>query len=110
MSSKFNFGKHLRELRYERGLSQEELAFECDMQPSHIGQIERGLKNPTLDTLVKIANGLKISLPELVDLTIEHENKEQNVTINRINAYLSVLSPKQQEQILAIIKTFIEYQ
>lgn len=109
MSNKFEFGKHLRELRFQKGLSQEELAFECDMQPSHIGQLERGLKNPTLDTLVKIANGLKITLPELVDLTINFEKSEENTTVNRINAYLSALSIKEQEQVLAIIKTFIDF-
>ena len=110
MSKKFEFGKHLRELRFQKGLSQEELAFECDMQPSHIGQLERGLKNPTLDTLVKIANGLKMPLPELIDLTVEIQRQEQNITINRINAYLSALTQKEQEQILAIVKTFIDYQ
>lgn len=106
MSSKYEFGKRLREIRYEKGLSQEELAFQCDMQPSHIGQIERGLKNPTLDTLIKISNGLGIPLPRLFELTVKTEPSNENITINRINAYLAALSEKQQEQILAIVKTF----
>ncbi len=104
------FGKHLRELRFQKGLSQEDFAFECDMQPSHIGQLERGEKSPTLNTLTKISDGLKIPLPELLDFTVEPKVKESSATISRINSYLSALTQKEQEQILAIVKTFIDYQ
>ena len=78
------------------------------MQASHIGQLERGQKNPTLDTLVKIANGFEMTLPELLDFDEKPQSKNQNATVNKINAYLSVLSEKQQKQILAIVKTFLD--
>ena len=51
MTKSNDFGKKLKSIRTSRHLSQEELAFQCNMQASHIGQIERGQKNPTLDTL-----------------------------------------------------------
>lgn len=103
------FGDRLKKLRLQRGLSQEELAFQCSMQASHIGQIERKQKNPTFDTLVKIANGLDMSLTELLDFDISVIDNEQQENIRQINVYLKHLNSKQQRHILAIVKTFIDY-
>lgn len=103
------FGARLRSIRQQRNLSQEELAFQCNMQASHIGQIERGQKNPTLDTLIKISNGLDMPLTELLDFETGIQNQEKLKNIKQINAYLTILTPKQQEHILAIVKTFVEY-
>lgn len=50
------FGDALRELREERGLSQEAAALTCALDRSYFGKIERGEKNPTLETLWKIAD------------------------------------------------------
>jgi transcriptional regulator with XRE-family HTH domain len=60
------FGKHLRELREARGLSQEALANEAEVPISQIGRIERGEVNPTLSTLNNLSIALKISLQELL--------------------------------------------
>lgn len=109
MKNTNEFGKRLKKIRISRNLSQEELAFQCNMQASHIGQIERGQKNPTLDTLIKISNGLNMPLTELLDFETDLEDQEQIKNLKQINAYLEILNPKQQEHILAIIKTFIPY-
>lgn len=109
MTKSNDFGKKLKSIRTNRHLSQEELAFQCNMQASHIGQIERGQKNPTLDTLQKIANGLDIPLTELLNFNTEPNLENTNATIIRINAYLASLTPRQQEHVLAIVKTFKLY-
>lgn len=108
MKSSNAFGARLKYLRTKNHLSQEELAFQCNMQASHIGQLERGQKNPTLDTLTKIAGGLNITLPELLNFEIETDSDKNNATISKINAYLAAMNEKQQKQVLAIIKTFFE--
>ena len=60
------FGTRVRLLRQERGLSQEELAERVDVHRTFIGMIERGEKNATLVTIVKISGGLEVSVAELL--------------------------------------------
>jgi transcriptional regulator with XRE-family HTH domain len=60
------FGIHLRELRIERKLTQEDLADRAGMHFTYIGQIERGLRNPSLVNLEKIAKALKVSAGTLL--------------------------------------------
>ena len=52
-------GERIRKFRTEQKLSQEELAFNSELHPAYIGKVERGEKCPTIETLYKIANGLK---------------------------------------------------
>jgi transcriptional regulator with XRE-family HTH domain len=59
------FGLHLRQLRLQRNLTQEELADRADMHFTYIGQIERGLRNPSLINLEKLARALKVKAGEL---------------------------------------------
>lgn len=63
---KAKFGKHLRALRDERKLTQEELADRAGMHFTYIGQIERGIRNPSLVNLNKLAKALKISAGQLL--------------------------------------------
>ncbi len=59
------FGKRVRQLRLERGLTQEALGNKCDLDPTYIGRIERGEQNSSLVVIGAIAKGLGVSLEEL---------------------------------------------
>ncbi len=59
------FGDKVRELRKEKGLSQEELSFKADLHRTYIGMIERAEKNITLANIEKIANALNVDIKEL---------------------------------------------
>lgn len=61
-----NLGKHIRELRLKKGISQEELAFKINSARNFIGSIERAEKAPTIVTLHRIAQALNIKLSDLV--------------------------------------------
>ena len=61
------FAKKLKAIRNERGLSQEELALLCGVDRTYIGRIERLERNPSLEVLQKIADGIGISLLDLLD-------------------------------------------
>ena len=57
---KSEFGRRLRKLREDRGWTQEELADRAGMHFTYIGQIERGVRNPSLVNLYKLAKALGI--------------------------------------------------
>ena len=58
-------GERIRRIRQEEGLSLELFARKCDMNAAYIGHIERGVQNPTLNTLERICKGLDINIEEL---------------------------------------------
>lgn len=60
------FGQALRDLRKEKGMSQEALAFESGYHPTYIGQLERGKKSPSLRTIVRLAGALKTRGSEML--------------------------------------------
>jgi transcriptional regulator with XRE-family HTH domain len=58
--------RNVRALRQDIGLSQEALAFEADVDRTYVSQIERGIGNPSLLVLCKLAAVLNVSVPELL--------------------------------------------
>ena len=59
------FGRRVRELRKEQGLSQEALALVCDLDRTYIGGIERGERNVSLINIEKITVALGVPVREL---------------------------------------------
>lgn len=60
------FGDRLRELRTAQGYSQEEFAHHVDLDRTYVSGCERGVRNPTLDVIVKLARGLDLPPTELL--------------------------------------------
>ena len=54
------FSQALRQLREERGWSQEQLAERADLNRSYLGEVERGRATPSIITVAKLANALVI--------------------------------------------------
>ena len=61
-----DFGERVRRLREGAGLSQEELAHAAGIDRSYMSDIERGTTNVTLETMARIATGLRTTLAALV--------------------------------------------
>ena len=61
------FGKRIRELRLKRKLSQEKLAELADLHRNYVGVVERGLQNPSLLIIVKLARALEVRPAKLID-------------------------------------------
>ena len=58
--------KNVRSLRKGIGLSQEELAFECDIDRTYISKVERGIANPSLLVLYRLAEVLGVEIKDLL--------------------------------------------
>jgi transcriptional regulator with XRE-family HTH domain len=69
--------KLLRELRVERGLSMTELAARAGLSRAMISFIEHELRNPTLDTLLRIASVLKVDLADVLKRAEAEASKTQ---------------------------------
>jgi len=61
------FGNNLRKIRLSKSMSQEDLAFEADLDLTQIGRVERGVTNTSLSLASKIAKALKIPVKDLFD-------------------------------------------
>ncbi|MGN0642698.1 MAG: helix-turn-helix domain-containing protein [Huintestinicola sp.] len=100
-------GKRIRNYRNGLCISQEELAEKCGLHPTYIGQLERGEKNATLESIEKVASGLSVSLSRLFE-----NIGEDGCNINYPKeAYLLVQSANENEQrqLIGILKEIIEY-
>lgn len=66
MDIRKQMGVNLRRLRREKGWSQEDMAFESGLHRTYVSGIERGVRNPTLLILEKIAKTLDVAPAALV--------------------------------------------
>lgn len=65
---KKKIGQRIIEFREQKGWSQADLARACSKDRQAIEKLENGKVNPTLYTLLEVANALEVSLAKLVDL------------------------------------------
>lgn len=88
-----DFGNRLKQLRESRKLSTSKLSKQAGLSQSFIWRIESGEKQPTLETLKKLSQGLGMSLGELLGQDLM--NKPQSSKINRITSNIRRLPPEQ---------------
>jgi transcriptional regulator with XRE-family HTH domain len=67
MDIKKKFGKQVKELRLERGLSQEKLAYEADLDRTYIPSIEKGERNVSITVIEKLAKALQVKISDLFE-------------------------------------------
>lgn len=65
MDIRKKFGKQVRKLRLEKGLSQEALAHEADLDRTYIPSIEKGERNISISVIEKIAKALKTKIADI---------------------------------------------
>lgn len=79
MDTAIAFGKVLRRLREEAGLTQEQLGFESDLRRTYVSILELGQQQPSLTTILKLALALQCSPGTMVDLV----SAEMPLTTNK---------------------------
>lgn len=67
MNIQQKLGKNLKRIRDEKKLSQEKLSFEADIHRSYVSDIERGVRNPTIQVVYQFARALNVTMGELLD-------------------------------------------
>lgn len=99
-------GSRIKYFRQIRSFSQEELALRANLNPAYFGQVERGLKCPTIDTLFKIAKALEIPTTELLRTDTLPGYTEDSA--QRVKTLLSHVPANKVDQVLKILEELIE--
>ena len=100
-------GDRIRHYRKDKKWSQEKLAEAAGCHAAYVGQVERGEKNMTLDSLMKFATALEVSLSQLLD-GLGNNNRNSD-TLLRFSAFLSMKSSSEQERLLSILREIDKY-
>ena len=101
-------GQRIRGYRIAAGLSQEKLAELSGCHPTYVGQIERGEKNATIESIEKIAAALKISLSKLFEKLDSTQDDSVNIPL-LCYELLASKNKDDQEQIYRIILDIERY-
>jgi len=100
-------GQRIRNYRTQQKLSQEKLAELSGCHPTYIGQIERGEKNATLESIEKIASALNISLSQLFEKIGTWESSE-NIPL-KCYEFLSAKNKSEQEHLYSLLIEIDKY-
>ncbi|MBN1664620.1 MAG: helix-turn-helix transcriptional regulator [Deltaproteobacteria bacterium] len=77
-------GARIGEMRRKKGMTQEELSGKMGIGPKYLSSIERGKENPTLSTLINLADSLGVDLAEIfMFIEIEDVTKRKSL-INKL--------------------------
>lgn len=103
------FGLRLKIERSKRELTRKALAIKANISQDYIAQLERGNKNPSLRTLMRILNVLDISSDSLLfGLNTYNDNETENIA-NKIYAFLSNRTTAEAKNLYEIIKFLSVY-
>lgn len=100
-------GDRLRLIRKEQDISQEQLGELAGLHTNYIGQVERGEKNVTIESLEKIAAGLNVSMEQLFRYIDPMERVDEQ---RQINDLLSTRSKQDKIMVLNLIKNVFEWE
>ena len=101
-------GQRIRNYRTSKGLSQEKLAELSGVHPTYIGQIERGEKNATIESIEKIAVALNVSLSQLFEKLGGECEGARNIPLECYE-FLSEKTKKEQENLYRILLEMDKY-
>lgn len=101
-----SLGQRIKEERLGLNLTQEQLAESIEISNSYMGQIERGERSLTLDTLVRLANRLGVTIDYLLQ---EYVNLDNDNFINQIKQIVQGRSSKQKQMALDVLKVMFSH-
>ncbi len=103
---KLTIGDRIKEVRKKQKLTQEQLAERLDISVEFVGQIERGLKLPSMQVFIKLLETLNVSADYLLRDSV---STGRLLGDNAIGRKIEKLTPKQRIALEALIDTYIQY-
>lgn len=106
MKIKNLIGIRIKEIRTQKGLTQEQLAEKAGLNPKYISGIERGMENPTLETFIKVSESLDTSIGNLFH-HLEPVDIQQE--LERLSSLLEKSNPEKQTLAVKILTSLLSY-
>ncbi len=100
-----SIGKRIKICRNNSHITQEQLAYRINSAPSYISNIERGIKKPSLEKLIQIADALGVTVNDFI------YNASESYTpydIHELSSIISECSPDKKKVLLGSITTIIQ--
>lgn len=99
-------GQRIREERLKLRLTQTKLAEDIDVSDAYIGQIERGERSLTLDTLVRLVNRLGVTIDYLLKDSVDSTD---DAIINQFKQIIDTQSDKRRQMAIDVLKTIFAH-
>ena len=100
-----SIGPRIKAARERKGITQESLAEIVNLSPMHVSVIERGVKPPKLETLIKIANALDVSADELLQDVVAFSTHALSGSLSQL---VDDLPKNEQQKICHCVKVYID--
>lgn len=99
-----DLGRRIKDARLKKKMTQEQLAEKADISAYYLGEVERGIKAPSLKVFVSIIDALEVS----ADSLLRNSTTGGSVYVNsEISQLLDSLTPKQRSGALDILKAYV---
>lgn len=98
-------GKRIQASRTAAGIKQEELAEMVEISTNYLSAIEREVKIPKLDTLIRIINALQISADEILQDVVD---RSLETKCTQLEEMMQGLPRKERERIIRVVEVLIE--
>lgn len=102
---KGTIGKNIRAKRKELGLTLEQFADKVDLTRNYLAEIERGIKLPSINSFIKIVNGLNISADEILKDEVQ---AAKPIVHNMLYDLTKDLSPKELKMVLDVVSILVK--
>ena len=102
-------GARIREYRKKKGLTQEVLALNSGINLSFLGDIERGIKKPSIESLEKLLRALGVTFPEFFDFETAIKPFKDCTALDRLNMELQGRSDNEIGMLYNVLQQILAY-
>jgi len=102
-------GIRIRQYRLQKGLTQETLALNSGLNVSFLGDIERGNKKPSIESLEKLLNAMDVTFQEFFDFETDIKPLKDCTALEKLNLELQNRSENEIEMVYDVIRGILTF-
>ena len=99
-----DLGKTIKKLRKLHNISQERLADKANLTQQHISRIEQGTNTPSIETLIKLSEALRVSIDVMVNTNDNVTNRRDIIMLEKIK----ILNENNKNKVLGYIDALLD--